>query len=221
MVFRRRTYRKKFTPRRFRRTSKKVFRKKFNAVARRVNIGRDVHYFKRGSSAYADLVGNAAYGPGVGYINALTFSLDQVRQPLEFTSLFDRYKITHVQLKFFMRLDPGAQPAGSAYTPRMWWIHDYDDSAPTVIDSMREHCKVKTALLKPGRPIVINVKPATLALIYNGATSAYSPQWSKWLDCGYSNIPNYGLKYALDQFDNPNYRIAIEATYWLAFKDTR
>lgn len=215
-----RSYRRNYFRKPFRRYYRKTYAKRNTAITRKTNIRKDIHFFKRGSNAFNEIVGNAAYGPGIGYTAAYTFSLDQVRNYAELVALFDRYKINHVQLKFFLRVDPSSQTAGTAYYPRMWWLPDYDDNTPNTIDQMREHSKVKTAILRPNRPVVVNIKPCPLTLLYNGATSGYSPQWGKWLDAGY-NVPHYCLKWAIDQLDNTNYKIAIEATYWLSFKDTR
>lgn len=185
----------------------------------RVNRGRDVHYFRRNFN-FGDLPGNAVHAP---YLAANTFSFSQLPNVIEFTSLFDRYMITHVQLKFFLTIDPSAQAAASAVYPRMWWVRDYDDSiAPGSLDSLREHAKVSTKILTPNRPVIVNIKPAVLSETYRSAlATTYSPKWRTWIDCGATDCPHYGLKYGIDNFTNTNYVLRVEGIMWFACKDTR
>lgn len=214
-TYRKRTYRKKAYGK------KKTYAKKSNVVARNVNLKKDLHFFKRGSMFPAEIVGNAAYTTGV-LQQAQTFSMNQIINYGEFTSLFDRYMISHVQVKIYMKSSPDAQTATTAWQPRIWWIKDYDDNGPASISDMREHAKAKSAVLRTDRPIVINIKPAILSAVYRTAlTTGYSPKWNTWIDCANIDVPHYGLKWVVDRFDNLNYTLQFETTYWVRCKDTR
>lgn len=209
-VYKRKPFRKPYRKRNFKRTT---------AVARRTNVRKDIHFFKR-SYNFGGLTGNAAYSP---YLAGNTTSLSLLPNATEFSALFDRYMITHWQLKFYLKIDPSAQSAASASYPRMWWVADYDDSiAPVSLDDIRQHGKVKNAVLLPNRPLVINIKPAVLSLLYQSAlTNQYCPKWRTWVDCAQLSTAHYGLKYGIDDFTNTNYTLNVESTLWFACKDTR
>lgn len=180
-----------------------------------------MHRFCRGSSATADIQGNAAFASG-GLQRAYSFQLTDVQNATEFGALYDRYMITHVQMKFYLRVDPTAQSASTAIWPRMWYIKDYDDTTPASIAEIREHSQYKEHVLNPARPLVINLKPAILAQTYRTAVAAgYSPKWKQWVDMAQLNVPHYGFKMAVDDFTNTNYTLACEVRYWFSCKDVR
>lgn len=186
------------------------------------NLRRDTHYFKRSFAQIAPgaFVGNAVYAP---YLNSYSFSLGQLPQVSEFTNLFDRYKITHVQLRFFLKIDPSAQTAANASFPKLYFVKDYNDtSTPSNLDELRQHNKCQVRVLNPNRPIIVNIKPAVLSETYRGvATTTYSPKWRQWVDCTHTDVPHYGLKWGIDDFTNTNYKLDIEGKMWFACKDQR
>lgn len=187
--------------------------------ASRVNRGRDVHFFVRQYN-HLDLSGGSLLAP---YLSASVLQFNNLPGPGDFTTLFDRYMITHWQLKFYLTVEPGAQAAGSAIYPRMWYVKDYDDvSNPSNLDALRQNAKCRTVSLHPSRPVVINIKPAVLAETYKVAGfPTYSPKWKQWIDMENIDVPHYGLKVGIDDFTNTNYRLRVEGRVWFACKDTR
>lgn len=188
--------------------------------ARIVNLNKDVHYFKRMVSTPGSFSGNVAYAP---LLQAWSFNFNQLANAGEFTALFDQYKITHIQCKFFLKIDPGAQSAAGASYPKLYWCADHDDdSAAPSLNAMREHSKTKVRVLHPNRPVVCNIKPAILAMTYKTATTTgYCPMWKKWVDCNDSTVPHYGLKWAIDDLTNTNYKVDTEVTYWFQTRAAR
>lgn len=196
--------------------------RKPQALAAKVNRNRDVHFFKRSYAQIApgSFAGNVAYAP---YLNAYSFNLAQLPNYTEFSNLFDRYMLTHVQLRFTLKIDPSAQAAASAVYPKLYYVKDYDDSSsPASLDVLREHSRCVQKVLYPNRPVIVNVKPAILQEIYrSGVATTYSPRWKTWIDCNTMDCPHYGLKWGLDDFTNTNMKIDIEGKMWFACKDAR
>lgn len=165
--------------------------------------------------------GNATTGAPV--LRGASFALSSLPGVSDFTNLFDMYKITHVQLRFHLQVDPGAQASASAIYPKLWYATDYDDdNAPASLNALREHARCKVRVLNPNRPVVVNIKPAVASLVYRGATtSSYSPKWRQWVDMAQTDVPHYGLKWAVDNLTNTNYTLQIEGKMWFACKDVR
>lgn len=201
----------------YRRKKKVVQRKKL--VVPRKRITSYTHRFVRNFDS-GTISGNALYAP---YLSGASFSLSQVPNASEFTSLFDMYKLTYVILKFYLTIDPSAQTATTATFPRIWLAADYDDAtAPSTLDDLRQHARVRDTVLTPNRPVIFKVRPAIASTIYQtGVSSTYGPRWNAWIDCQNSSTPWYGLKWGLDDFTNTNYRLKIEGKMYFACKDVR
>lgn len=207
----------KRTIRRPRGPAKKRSRKSVPRSVAKANRSREVYFFKRNAANEVDMVGLPASAP---LLRTYQFSLNNVTSSTEFTNLFDMYKITHVQIKFYMVVDPSAQASAVARYPRMWWTRDYDDANTLSINQIRERAKCGTALLTPSKPITINLKPALVVQTYRTALSTgYAPKWRQWIDCDQPDVPHYGLKIAIDDLTNTNYRVQHEIKYWFACKN--
>lgn len=181
-------------------------------------VASRMHAFKRNTSLMT-LTGTAGYAP---YCNSFAFQLANLPNATDFTNLFDQYMLSHVQVKFYLSVDPSAQSAATAYQPRMFFVRDHNDStAPATLNELRERGDCQTRVLSVARPLVINVKPSVLAeTLKTGGTTTYSPRYKTWLPTANTDVPHYGLKWAIDDFTNTNYKLNVEATYWLRCKTT-
>lgn len=188
--------------------------------ARRANLRRDVHYFKR-SFEYTVIDQTTAIN-GLAF-GAWQFNLGNLPAPSEFTNLFDRYMITYVKLYVYLRVTPDAAASNVAHYPMMYVVRDYDDTnSPTAISELFQHAKVQRQIIRPDRPATIKLKPATLGLTYNSAvTSTYVPKWRQWIDMANTTVPHYGLKYGLENWACPGTNIIVRGTMWFRCKDTR
>jgi len=182
-------------------------------------VSRNLHHFRRNFTG-TDITGSAPYAP---YLASSSCQLSSLPNYAEFAALYDRYMITTWQLTFYLRIDPSAQTASTAVYPRMFWIKDYDDvNIPANLNELREHSKMRTAVLSPTRPIKIFIKPSVLDLVYRTAlTSSYTPKWRQWVDMAHTDVPHYGLKWAFDDLSNTNYKVSVEQSLWFSCKDTR
>jgi len=187
-------------------------------------LNQVAHRFKRMCGTIT-FTGNAAFAPWTtGYANYFSDLINAA----EFTALYDQYKITYVVHKVWLSVDPSAQTAATAVYPRVFWVVDHDDSSiPASIDELRQDGRCKTAVLTPARCISIGYKPSTLQLVYQSAVaSQYSPRYNVWLDTAgadnsLTSVPHFGLKMAMDNLTNTNYRINIERTLYFSCKNSR
>lgn len=199
-----RKYRKRTTK------SKKVSRA-LTSGARKTNIGRQLYYFKRFGNDFslAGQANNPLYAP---YISTQLFRFNQIVNHTDFVNLFDQYRITHCQVKVWFKYNG----AFTGVCPRFYWYADFDDTIlPTDLNEFRQHSKCKVAQLSLNRPIVINVKPAVLVESYRSPVSTgYLPKWRQLIDMSAPDVPHYGLKWAIDLFNDPAASIHMETRYW-------
>lgn len=182
-----------------------------------------VHSFKRMMRDGLTTAGNVAYAPLVATFSSGYINLAQVVNSTDFANLYDQYRINFVVLKFWLRIDPSAQTAGTASFPKLYWYRDYDDAtAPAGLNEMRENAKCKVAVLHPNRPITIKFKPNTLQLIYQSAVAnQFKPVFGQWIDMTTTNTGHYGIKYCVDDLTNTNYRLDTEATFYFQCRQPR
>lgn len=165
------------------------------------------------------VTGNVVHAP---YQNVLGATLDNVLNSGEFTSLYDQFRIDWVKIQFFLKIDPSAQTAATASYPRLYWFRDYDDQTLPSLNDIRENSRGKRAIMHPNRPVTIFFKPNVLSEIYRTAISTgYSPKFGQWIDASTPNLVHYGIKYAIDDLTNVNYKVDIEVTYGLSMRQSR
>lgn len=179
-------------------------------------VANAVHSFKR--QATFTINGNAAYAP---YLAAHTYRLSDMPNSSEFSALFDSYRITHTQLKFYLTVDPAAQASASAIYPRLFWAQDQNDTGtPASLDELRQRSNLKVKVLTPFKPVVVNVKPNTLCTTrVSGAGDVSTIQRKAWLSTTVLGADYMGLKFAIDNLTNTNYSVIVERVYWFQCKN--
>lgn len=142
---------------------------------------------------------------------SFSFSLQDIPNVSEFTTLFDSYMITGVMFQIKMINNPnslqvpnvaGATANGQTATwyPTLWYVPDHDDNANITLTQIKEYEKVRHKVFLPNREINIMLRPTTLTQLYRTATTTgYSENRKRtWLDIAASDIPHYGLKFLID-----------------------
>jgi len=168
------------------------------------------------------------------------FCINDVASLSEFTSLFDRYMITGVQMSFQLVNNPNADdPRGSnigggatdslGIYPKLWYAIDNDDTNIITLAALKEYGNVKCRILKPNSVIKIYVpfpKSTGSAFQTGGAQPAVANR-PQWMDCAFPSIVHYGLKTCIDtngiavsSTSNP-FRVKMEAKYYFRMKDVR
>lgn len=180
-----------------------------------------VHHYKRYLSQRTPISGNVGYAP---YLNSLVVAgISEVVNPTDFSALYDQYRINYVVAKFWLKIDPSAQTAATASFPKMYWVRDLDDSViPGSLNEVRERPDCRIAVMNPNRPVVIKFKPNVLDLVYQSAlASTYRPRFKSWCDMSNTNTPHYGVKFAIDDLTNTNYKVDFEIKLYFSCKQPK
>lgn len=131
-------------------------------------------------------------------------TLDCLPNYTEFSTLFDRYKIVGMSMKFLMfntgALTGAAVSATYSQSGILWHgITDYDDAtAPPAteagIQQLREYesYKVKNALV--ANTIKQYCRPKLAVAAYGGAFTRYANMPALWVDANSTDVQHYGFK---------------------------
>lgn len=137
------------------------------------------------------------------------FTFDMLQQSTEFTELFDNYRITMIELRIQLIVNPNAAYPNNATTssatvnptnwyPKLWYVVDKDGGATETLATMRERQGVRCRVLQPNKEVVIRFKPAVRTLTYTTATTqGFAPKSIK-LDMADANVPHYGINMVFD-----------------------
>lgn len=205
---------------------KKVYRKRtYKPKYKKAIIPRakmNVHHFKRAFSGGITIPSTAATTQYFAY----TFSLSQIVNASEFTSLFDQYRINRIVMRFRLAVDTAnyvGVPTG--IVPRMFWFIDYDDAtAPASLNEFRERPKCKQTTLSAYKPTIVKFTPAVLVTGYeSGVSSMYMPKFKQWIDIADPTTQHFGVKFAIDQFaENVTpFNVEIETWFYFSCKNVR
>lgn len=211
-----------YRPKRYRKRNYRP-KRRFNKY-RKVTTSTQVHKFSRFATPSGfPIQGNAAYTPLLG--TSQSFNLAQLPSSSDFSNLYDQYRITHVQFRFKLRIDPSAQTAGTAIWPTLYYVRDHDDAASiSSLNDLKEYSKCKQVALSPMRWTVINIKPSILDTMFRntGQTTFVSkPAYKQWIDMAYTDVAHYGLKWGVDVFTNTSMYIDAELKMWFQCKTSR
>lgn len=144
-------------------------------------------------------------------------------QAVDFTSLFDMYRIVKVTYTFqLINVPETTQVLNNVsvgnwnnWYPKMWYIVDHDGGTTETLNSMRERQGTKCRILQPNKSIKISWTPKCRVLTYaTDTTQGYAPRNIK-IDMNDTNIPHYGLAVVfdtngLDPNDTYPFRVAVE-----------
>lgn len=145
---------------------------------------------------------------------AISVALNQFPDFVEFTSLFDEYRIEF--LEFLLVPVTGTNQGSPIYT-----VLDYDDSTP--LTGVAQTLEYQTLMItQPGQFHKRSLIPRVDVAIYNGiASTGYGTRAHQWIDAGSPAIPHYGLKYAAPFVSGANYQITVLCRAILQFRNPR
>lgn len=153
-------------------------------------------------------------------------------QAVDFTSLFDMYRIVKVTYTFQLITNPdavqvtgatqnsinGGQIQATNWFPKMWYIVDHDGGATETLNSMRERQGTKCRILQPNKSVKISWTPKCRVLTYaTDTTQGYAPKNIK-IDMNDTAIPHYGLAVVfdtngIDPLDTYPFKVAVERKF--------
>lgn len=170
---------------------------------------------------------------------SLSFSLDDLPNKTEFTTLFDQYMITGVMLQ--IKMIPVPESSGplnvdptSATTyynnnvnwyPTIWYTPDHDDTTNLTLAQIKEYERVRHKVLSPRRETTIMLRPTILTQLYRtSVTTGYGVSGRRFIDMGQTNVPHYGFKCVIDMEGQPprrDFTFKINAKYYFRCKNVR
>lgn len=192
----------------------RMYRRRFNRRIRYNKRGQKVYVFKRFCALPAISVSNT-----LGYGGGFDFSLIDLPNYTEFTSLYDQYKLNAVKITFLPQMTENVS-LGSVNNPqacsRFMSAIDYNDSsAPASQDDIRQYqtCKM-TPVLKQHRRYIYKPK------ILDSSSTSRSP----WMSTASPSTNYYGIKFYVEPFYSTTTTTMIynvEAIYYLSFKQVK
>lgn len=207
--------------------------RRMNLLKARLGTNRNCHSFRRMcTTTTVDVAGTE-------YDFASEFKFSDITGAAEYAALYDRYMLTTVVMKIRIINNPnstailntsnGPSPWGntSNWFPRLFNCPDYDNSTVETLTQLKERARTKMRVLKPNSYLKYVVKPAVAVQTYRTAIAAgYSPKWKQWLDMDQTDVPHFGMKFAMDMSgldpqDTQPFKLEIEKIYYFKCKDVR
>lgn len=156
---------------------------------------------------------------------SISFSLQQVMEHIDFTTLFDRYKILGVKVDLQWHSNV-AQMNNAAVFPTLYYVYDSDDATvPIDKKTMLKQEGVKQRVMSKAGKYSFYCKPRqliTTATTTSGATNQITGP-AKWINSADAGVNHYAMKFFVDDvpFATGCYNLLqIQPTFYLALKDT-
>lgn len=153
---------------------------------------------------------------------SFAFNATQTLQWSQLNTLFDRYKVNRIHVRFIPE-NNYANVNGGGVVPTIRVAHDYDDNQIPSVGDIWSRRAIERRL---DRPFAMSFKPRMLGLVYRTATTqGSSPQPCKFIDCAQGDVPLFGLKYAVKDWYvgstvAPNTMVLrMEITYEITFRN--
>lgn len=192
---------------------KKTFRRRYRKQTRFSKKGQKLYLFKRFCD-YGELTVSSLTGGSFAY----NFSLNDLPNYTEFTSLYDMYKLNAVKITFIPQQTESISlgSINNANNVRFFSAIDYNDSsAPASANELREYqtCKVTSVFKQHKRYIY---KPKILDSVSSSRTA--------WIATASPSTNHYGLKVWVDPIDSTtttSMTYQVEAKLYLSFKQVK
>lgn len=209
MPLRRRFRRKRVIPKR------RTFRHRRRVVPRRRFNKSNLCHFKR---TYVKVANIAVTGTAV--VHALSFSLSDIPNSSEFTSLFQAYRLNKIVVRIQPKFNVG-NSTGTIAAPQIVTAIDYnDDNAGFTRAQLLEY---STHRLHFGfRPMIRKFTPAIEGALL-GATNAVVSgvqKFKQWVDTSAHDVKQFGFKVIFDPLaaNTVTYNYDIYATTYFSCK---
>jgi len=136
---------------------------------------------------------------------AFPFTLSQLPAYLEFSQLFDKYRIKSIDIMFSYNL-VGEQSVGTS-TYHLWpafflYMDDDDATIPTTKQSVLERMSVQRVSFAPTRQTIsITINPRWVQTRVAVPVSANLAPVNSWIDMATPAVPHYGIKFWGDNYN--------------------
>lgn len=203
-----------------------AFRPRRPRMMRRKKTANMVHKFVRWCDKDTQYVTSA--GPSIisetGADQNLTYSFQLANcvNVSDFINLYDRYKITKIQLFLEPRLNQTAGPVAFPQNKKLRVVHDYTDNIPlTQEDDYLEYASCKSYNAVSGRTIKITLYPKILNNVLGGFTTMGSN--TQWLSTADDDILHFGLKMFIPEniSADGNELFTVRAKMWVSMINSK
>lgn len=194
--------------------------------------------FSSSQGVYSSTTGILGVNTGQTELDcSIAFSFGDINNIVEFTTLFDQYKLNCVVLTLKMINVPEQTDAANLnianfgnFYPTIWYAPDHDDNNYLTITQLKEYERVKHKVLRPNKEFSVALRPTTLQQVYNtSATTGYACNFKKpWLDMSQTGIPHYGIKFCIDleglttgTAPAQGFQFKVQAKYYFSCKNVR
>lgn len=120
----------------------------------------------------------------------LTFAFGDMPGYTDFTSLYDMYRLTRVDVKFTAIFN-------SALTSKLFVTSDYDGGAVLSLSQMAEHRHVERMLSLDHPEFVFSVRPRLATSLLAGTGVVSSGVTTNWVDLATPTVVHYGVQYVV------------------------
>jgi len=136
---------------------------------------------------------------------AFPFSLNQIPAAAEFTALFDKYRITGIDLTFSYYFIATQAPASVAGASQIWpvlhlYMDDDDAIIPTTKSEVEQRMSVQRVAFAPNRQTIsVSLKPRFVQS--RAGTSVNLAPIGTWVDMTTPGVQYYGVKLWADYYN--------------------
>lgn len=167
-------------------------------------------------------------GVTVQFGGAMKFMMQSALDFADMATLFDRYKITGVKLKFLYQHNNASNTntGNNSILPLITTAFDGDDdNNPSNYIQLASKQYSKQRVLNGNSMFSVFIKPRLTKEVYRGAlTTGYTSEKACWLDCNNQDIAHFGLKLWINNWTTGATilnQLSIFPTYYFALKDTQ
>jgi len=198
---------------------------------RSARVNRMIHSFKRMVSL-GTYTATATSVTDTPVAKAFSFQLTDLPNVTEYSSLFDQYKISGVQLRIVPKVAMTTQGSSTGTIQTVGYGQvvtaiDFDDAAnPTAKDELLQYQNAKVT--QASRLHTRFIKPRILDTVWvNSISSGYQSVRPGWVDLANTNMPHYGIKLWVDAPANSGGTTSssvaydVYAVYYFKCKNTR
>lgn len=155
------------------------------------------HEFIRTAIQYLNVGQNAG---NLDYCGSLYFQLQNLPSYTEFTTLFDQYRIDHVDVTFTYTANSEPQnitAAPAAPLLNLMTVFDHDDAAiPAGQVAIQQYPSFRCDRMD--RVLTRRVYPRVAEAVYNGTFAGVANIRAPWLDSAQVNVQHYGVKFVIN-----------------------
>ena len=156
----------------------------------------------------------------VDTLGSYAFKLTDLPEYASYTTIFDQYRITKIELMFVGVNQQALSAATLQRSPPIYTAIDYDDNGtPASIATVLNYANVR--IHGPGSKFTIAWRPHVASGFYNGTNfSNYGNLTSPWIDAASSDVLHFGVKTAMPAYNFISSWQVI-AAYTVEFRNVR